>query len=504
VALHDALKNSNDIDAVWKKVKLKEIEKLITACAGLWFEVLSKQQIATNGDSVEINLLAVNRSDVAIQLNQISINGKEFVFNKELSKGTLLNENKKIIISNKQLNSQPYWLRAPYNIGLFEVNDLAEIGNAENMPALNANFIFSVSGKELEITLPVQYKIVDPAKGEIYQPFYVAPAVTATIQNEVLVFSGTESKTVQVKLKAFQQNAKGTVSLEVPKGWKTTPANINFSLTTAGNEQMVQFTIVPESTANTGVSKVKAVVTIEGKNSSYSYVDIKYDHIPQQILFPEACAQLVKIDLKRNKKLVGYLAGAGDKIPDALRQIGYTVNEITEDEILNNRLQKYEAIITGVRAYNTEERLKNWQPFLLKYVEQGGTLVIQYNTSQKIVTENLGPYPFKLSRDRVTEEDATVALLNAQHRTLTFPNKITTKDFDDWIQERGLYFPGDIDAKYTQLFSMNDTGEKPLNTSTIYAEYGKGKYIYTGLSFFRELPAGVPGAFRLMVNFLEQ
>jgi hypothetical protein len=157
-----------------------------------------------------------------------------------------------------------------------------------------------------------------------------------------------------------------------------------------------------------------------------------------------------------------------------------------------------------VRAYNTETRLKNWQPFLMKYVEQGGTLVVQYNTAYKLLTENLGPYPFKLSSDRVTEEDAVVTILNPQHKVLNFPNKITNNDFDGWIQERGLYFPTEIDAKYTKLFSMSDTGEKSLDNSTIYAEYGKGKFIYTGLSFFRELPAGVPGAFRLMVNFLEQ
>jgi len=504
VALHEALKTSNDIDEVWKKVKLKEIKKLIAACAGLWVEALSKQQIATHGDSIEINLLAVNRSDVAIQLNEISVNGEAFVFNKELNKGILLNENKKVLIPQQQQNSQPYWLRKNHGIGLFQVDDLLEIGNAENARPLNASFNFNINGKTIDIELPVQYKILDPAKGEIYQPFYVAPAVTATIQNEVFVFSGTESKTVQVKLKAFQQKAKGSISLEVPKGWKATPATINFSLVAAGNEQMVQFTVLAESTTNTGVSKLKAVVNIEGKNSSYSYVDIKYDHIPQQILFPEASAQLVKIDLKRNKKLIGYLAGAGDKIPEALKQIGYTVKEITEDEILNNRLQQYEAIIIGVRAYNTENGLKNWQPFLLKYAEQGGALVIQYNTSQKLVTDNLGPYPFKLSRDRVTEEDAAVTLLNAQHRALIFPNKITTKDFDGWIQERGLYFPADVDTQYTKLFSMNDTGEKPSDTSTIIADYGKGKYIYTSLSFFRELPAGVPGAYRLLVNFLEQ
>lgn len=504
VLLYDALKSNNEIDAVWKEVKLKEIKQLITACTGLWVEALSKQQIATNGDSVEVNLLAVNRSAVAVQLNNIVVNGENFSFNSALEKGVLLNENRKVIISEKQLNSQPYWLRNPHGIGLFQVNDLLEIGNPENAYPLSATFNITISGKEINIELPVQYKIVDPAKGEIYQPFYVAPAVTATLQNEVMVFTGNESKVVQVKLKTFKANTKGSISLQLPKGYKALPQSINFNLTEVGNEQIVEFNITAEANAPTGNATVKALINLNGTTSSYGFVNIQYDHIPQQLLFPEATAQLVKIDLKRNKKLIGYLAGAGDKIPDALKQVGYTVKEISEDEILNNRLQPYEAIITGVRAYNTETRLKNWQPFLMKYVEQGGTLVIQYNTSQKLVTENLGPYPFKLSRDRVTEEDAVVTILNPQHKALNFPNKITTKDFDGWIQERGLYFPTEADAKYTKLFSMNDAGEKPLDSSTIYAEYGKGKFIYTGLSFFRELPAGVPGAFRLMVNFLEQ
>jgi hypothetical protein len=504
ISLYDALKNSNDIDVVWKKVKLKEIEKLIVACSGLWFEALCKQQIASSGDSVEINLLAVNRSSIAMQLNHVAVNGKKFLFNTELQRGILLNENKKVIIDEKQPNSQPYWLREQHGIGLFQVNDLLEIGNPENPYPLKATFNITINGKEIEFELPIQYKIVDPAKGEVYQPFYIAPAVTATIQNEVMVFTGNESKVVQVKLKTFKANTKGNITLQLPKGYKALPQSINFNLAEAGNEQMVEFNITAEANAPIGNAMAKALINLNGTLFSYSFVSIQYDHIPQQLLFPEATAQLVKIDVKRNKKLIGYLAGAGDKIPEALKQVGYTVKEISEDEILNNRLLQYEAIITGVRAYNTETRLKNWQPFLMKYVEQGGTLVVQYNTAYKLLTENLGPYPFKLSSDRVTEEDAVVTILNPQHKVLNFPNKITNNDFDGWIQERGLYFPTEIDAKYTKLFSMNDTGEKSLDNSTIYAEYGKGKFIYTGLSFFRELPAGVPGAFRLMVNFLEQ
>lgn len=504
VTLYDELKINNDIDEVWKQVKLKEIEQLIAACTGLWVEALSKQQIVTAGDSVEVNLLAINRSDVTVQLNDITINNEKISFNKLLEKGILINENKKVMVAEMQQNSHPHWLKKPHGIGLFQVNDVLEIGNPENTPPLSAIFNIAINGKSVKIEVPVQYKTVDPAKGEIYQPFYIAPAVTATIQNEVMIFTGSESKVIQVKLKTFKANTKGSISLQLPKGYKSSPQNINFQLAEEGNEQMVEFNITAEANAPIGNTTVKAIINLNEINSSFGFVNIQYDHIPQQLLFPEATAQLVKIDLKRNKKLIGYLAGAGDKIPDALKQIGYTVKEISEDEILNNRLQQYEAIITGIRAYNTETRLKNWQPFLMKYVEQGGTLVVQYNTTYKLLTENLGPYPFKLSRDRVTEEDAVVTILKPQHNTLNFPNKITANDFDGWIQERGLYFPTDADPKYTKLFSMNDAGEKPLDSSTLYAEYGKGKFIYTSLSFFRELPAGVPGAFKLIVNFLEQ
>jgi hypothetical protein len=352
--------------------------------------------------------------------------------------------------------------------------------------------------------IPVQFKIVDPAKGEIYQPFIITPPVTATIENEVYIFTGSEKKDVNVILKTFQKDIKGTISLNLPDGWKCVPAFIDFKLPENGTEQLIKFSVYAESYAKTGMNEFSAIVNANGKISSHSYINIKYDHIPEQTLFPPASTKVVKIDLKKNGKLIGYIKGAGDKIPEALKQIGYDVKDVTEEEILNDNLKHYNAIITGVRAYNTETGFRNWQPHLMKYVENGGTLLIQYNTSQKLVMENLGPYPFRISRDRVTEEDAPVTILASQHPALNSPNKISSNDFDGWIQERGLYFPTEVDEHYTKLFSMNDSGEKPLDASTIVCSYGQGKYVYTSLSFFRELPAGVPGAYRLLVNLLEK
>jgi hypothetical protein len=505
VSLYELLNKTDLKNDSWKKIKLNEIKNLIAACSGLWLEALGKQSSVALGDSAEISLMAVNRSAINIQLNKIELNGIAIPFSKTLNSSELFNESKKIKTdAEKNSISQPYWLTEAHSTGLFTVKNQLLIGKPENAPALTATYFLTINGKDFRFDIPVQYKMVDPAKGEIYQPFIITPAVTATIENEVYVFTGTEKKEVNVKLKSFRQNVQGMVKLQLPKGWKCEPATIDFNLKETGYEQLMKFSVSADVAAIRGINEAKVVVTVDGIETSFGHINIQYDHIPQQTLFPAATTRLVKADLKKTGKLIGYINGAGDKIPDALKQIGYEVKEVSEEEILNNRLQQYDAIITGVRAYNTEARLKNWQSYLMKYVEAGGILLIQYNTNQKLVTENLGPYPFKVSRERVTEEDAKVSFLNPQHAALNVPNKITEQDFDGWIQERGLYFPSDIDARYEKLFVMNDTNEKPTDSSVILCNYGKGKYVYTGLSFFRQLPAGVPGAYILLVNLLEK
>jgi LmbE family N-acetylglucosaminyl deacetylase len=504
ISLYESVNKTDLKNDHWKQLKLNEIKMLIASCSGLWMEALGKQSFVALGDSIELNFLGVNRSTNDIKLKKVETNGFTYNFEKDLKDGELFSENKKIATQSKNNISQPYWLIKNHNIGRFKVSDQTLIGKPENDAALNANYFFSINGKEFVFNIPVQFKIVDPAKGEIYQPFIITPPVTATIENEVYIFTGSEKKDVNVILKTFQKDIKGTISLNLPDGWKCVPAFIDFKLPENGTEQLIKFSVYAESYAKTGMNEFSAIVNANGKISSHSYINIKYDHIPEQTLFPPASTKVVKIDLKKNGKLIGYIKGAGDKIPEALKQIGYDVKDVTEEEILNDNLKHYNAIITGVRAYNTETGFRNWQPHLMKYVENGGTLLIQYNTSQKLVMENLGPYPFRISRDRVTEEDAPVTILASQHPALNSPNKISSNDFDGWIQERGLYFPTEVDEHYTKLFSMNDSGEKPLDASTIVCSYGQGKYVYTSLSFFRELPAGVPGAYRLLVNLLEK
>ncbi len=231
-----------------------------------------------------------------------------------------------------------------------------------------------------------------------------------------------------------------------------------------------------------------------------------------QVYYTPAEVKLVPLDVKTTAKRVGYIKGAGDDVPQALEQLGVQVDMLDPAMITTESLKPYDAIVTGIRAYNTVKSLKQAQPILMKYVEDGGTLVVQYNTTPRfsmsgvedfvIDPATLGPYPMKITRDRVTVEEAPATFLDPKHPLLNTPNKITAADFDGWVQERGLYFLGELDPHYTPLIAWNDPGEQALNGGLITCDHGKGRFIYTGISFFRQLPAGVPGAYRLFANLI--
>jgi len=298
---------------------------------------------------------------------------------------------------------------------------------------------------------------------------------------------------------------KGSVKLLLPPGFRADKASIPYTLSGKGDEVEVTFQVSPVKVNGQNITDTMTVaVEANGKEYTNSITTIQYDHIPSITIFPPASARLVTVNLKYNGRRLGYIPGAGDKVAESLRQVGYSVTVLDEKEIMNGPLEQYDAIITGVRAYNTQPRLRYWQPRLLEYVKNGGVLVVQYNTNGGLVSNQLGPYPFSLSRDRVTDEAAPVKFLQPQNKLFSYPNTITAKDFDGWVQERGLYFPGNADGAYVKPLEMNDPGERALDGSTIVAAYGKGKYIYTGLAFFRQLPAGVPGAYRLFVNMISK
>ena len=357
-----------------------------------------------------------------------------------------------------------------------------------------------VGAIELNYELPVVYKRTDPVDGEVYRPLEIQPEVMVNVEASALVFANGEPKNVSVRAIAGRDGVKGELKLQLPTGWSYSPAKQMIDLTKKSDEQVFTFSISAPTNASEG--ELKAVATVNNKTYDRGKVVIAYDHIPTQTLYPVSSARVVKVDLKKKGEQIGYIMGAGDDIPASLEQIGYKVTLLGKDDVTAEKLAKYQAVILGVRAFNTVDWLSFKNKDLFEYVEGGGNLIVQYNTTGRLVTQEISPYELKISRDRVAVEDAEVRILAADHAVLNSPNKITNKDFENWVQERGLYFPDKWGSEFSAILSANDPGEDPRDGGLLIAKYGKGYYIYTGYSWFRELPAGVSGAYRIFANLI--
>lgn len=491
-------------DNHWINVKQNELTEAIAACAGLWYEANALTYASTPGDSVRVNVSAVNRSDFPVTWTNIRFNGArcDTVMQFPLKNNELKNFPFRLQLPNDLPYTQPYWLREPHEQGMYTVNDRQLIGLPEAPPVFAATFTFQLNGTSFQFTKPVNYKWTDPVEGEQYRPFEIRPPVMANLTENVYVFPGNQPKDVQVLLKAGKDNVQGEVRLALPATWKIEPQPIPFSFKNNEEETRVTFRVTPPAQAVADSLQV-LVRTSSGQEISQGMVSINYRHIPVQTLFPAAVAKAVRLEIATAGTHIGYLMGAGDDVPAALRQVGYRVTPLTEDDFRQaEALNQYDAIVLGIRAYNTVERIKFYQPKLLAYVQNGGTVVAQYATERGLAINQIGPYFLRLSRERVTVEEAPVKFLQPTHPLLNTPNKITKTDFAHWIQERGLYFADSLDTHYQTILSSHDPGEKPQPGGLVVADYGKGRFIYTGYAFFRQLPAGVPGAYRLFANLL--
>ncbi len=516
-------------------IKESELDELIKQCLGLRLEANAAQSSIVADQSVKFSIEALNRSDVQVELQKVkySFLRGDSTINKPLIKG------KPIVLElksccerntpntagfNYRNSTVPYWLAQPGTIGMYSVPDQQQRGAAENTAALNVICTIKlivpnqeVSGKakikfpndltSFEFAVPVQYKRTDPVLGELYQPLAVVPPVMVNIPAaRAYVFADQQPKQVPVTLRAGQAGVAGSLALQVPSGWQVEPATAAFSLKNKDDEQTINFTLRPLAGAAEGKAALRAVATVSGQSYSRGIQTIAYPHIPTQTLFPEATAPLVKLNVARgHTRTIGYLMGAGDEVPEALRQLGYTVSLLDPaTDLTAERLAKYDAVVLGVRAYNVLDRLKTQQPELLRYVENGGTMLVHYVVNYGTVLPEIGPYPLTLSADRVTVENTPVTFLNPGAAVLNVPNKLTPADFaTGWVQEQGLYYPSAWDNHYQTVIASHDPDETDKQSAILVAPYGKGRYIYTGLSLFRELPAGVPGAFRILANLVE-
>jgi len=374
------------------------------------------------------------------------------------------------------------------------------VGLPENPPEFPVEMVLQVNGQELRYTLDTKYRTVDPVAGEVRQPLVIAPPVFVKVADNVLVFATKQPKPVSVRVTATTGPVKGELKLAVPQGWGIDPTFVPIDLKGANAETVATFTVSPPDHDSEGT--LRAIVSTGGRDYSFERLRISYPHIGVQTLMPPAEVKLVRADIRKKGERIGYIPGAGDDVPESLQQIGYSVKILSEDDITAKNLAQFSAVVLGIRAYNTQERIANWLPELFAYVKAGGVVIAQYNTLAELKIEQFGPYPLEISRDRVTDEKADVRILAPNHSLMTSPNKITSKDFEGWVQERGLYFAKKWDPAWTQILSCNDPNEKPLDGGLLVAKFGKGYFIYTSYSWFRQLPAGVPGAYRLFANML--
>ena len=485
-------------DQYWKEIKMKEVEDLILQCSGLYIEMTTLSSKKSSEDSVSFNLEIINRSNIKMKLKSISC--KDFNFHKKFSKS--LKENQKNILKNKTIVpaklpiSQPYWLEKPSSLGAYNVDSLQLIGRAENNPSAEFLISVEVGDATIDYRRPLIFKWNDPVKGEQNKNWIVCPKVTANIDQKVMIFSNESAQKILVTVVAHSANQKGDINIIHPQGWKV-EGPTEYSLKTVDEELVLEYFISPNKNANSGVLKVQ----INGVDA-HAMNTIVYDHITEQRWFPKSELQLVHLNLNTVPKKIGYLMGAGDLVDQHLKILKYDINQISTKDLTLKDLKNYDVVITGVRFFNVEEKAPYIANLLLKYVSQGGNLIVQYNTSYRLKTKNFYPYPLQISRDRVTQEDAQVTFLNDSHPVMNFPNKLTKNDFNNWVQERGLYFPNAWSKDYQPIFSWNDFNEEPKKGSLLIAKYGKGYYTYTGISFFRQLPAGVSGAYKLLVNII--
>jgi LmbE family N-acetylglucosaminyl deacetylase len=486
----------------WSTLKAAETKEIIAACAGLYLEAVAENQQAVPGSSIKLKLEAINRSAIPMQLKSVSTlpDQKDFPQNKILT----LNSSNKIPLAleiQKSINyTQPYWLAKQGTLGMYTVSEQLNIGVPDILRELKVVFNMLINGVEIPFERTVVYKYNDEVKGEMYNFLDIVPEVTTSILDKVSLFKDRKNKTIAVKVKAGKNAVKGNLQLELPDTWIVSPKRIPFILDKKGAEQIVYFQVTPPNQADEAVAK--SIAIIDTIHYDKDQIIIDHNHITKQQVLKPAEAKFIRFDLKTNGERIGYIMGAGDEIPESLTQMGYKVTLLKPEDITPQKLATLDAVITGVRAYNTVQSLANKQSILFDFVKEGKTMLVQYNTPDVDLPQNIAPYPLKISTDRVTEENAEVRFLAPNHPILNFPNKITKKDFEGWKQEQGLYYPNEFDKAFTPILSSNDKGESPKKGALLVAPYGKGHYIYTGLSLFRELPEGVPGAFKLLSNMI--
>ena len=488
--------------------KRRLLDRIIAGCLGLTIDTTVARAEIVPGESVEVHHRVELLAEVPVRWTAVRYPslGRETEEGIDLVSGTpSLRDSTQTLPAGTPV-SQPYWLRKEGTPGMFQVDEASLIGQPENRPILPVEYQFEVAGQAIVLSDEPVEVTADPAGKEVRRRLEAIPPVSLHFPSGVALFAPSASREIAVEMVAYRAEASGLLHLDAPAGWKVAPEGQPFRLAVVGDRARLSFTVTAPPGPATAALSVWATLRGDGARFGTDRLEIRYSHIPPILLQPPAAMRAVCLDLAIRGHRVGYVAGAGDSVAESLEEMGYSVTRLTAADFVPERLKPFDALVIGVRAFNTRSDLAAGFPAILSYVEEGGTVVAQYNTPNNAPPGRLGPYPLSLSRNlpanRVTDENAPVTLLIPDHPAFTTPNRINRADFDGWVQERGLNFPSEWDSRYEALLACGDSGETPLKSGILVARYGKGYYVYTGMSWFRQLPAGVPGAYRIFANLV--
>ena len=493
-------------DSFWRNLKLQAINAIILDVARIDLEAHVAQKSVQPGEKIEIQLDVVNRGLTSVELGSISISNSDMYsvhLDTIITSNTVANLKFAPEVLRNSPYSSPYWLKQKHNRKQYTVVSNSDIGKPASDASMTVSLSVIVGDATLMIDLPVRYKEIKPEFGEYYEQFHILPSAALKINKSIEIFDSKQSKNVRVEVLLNKEQYDGILTITAPEGWSVSPKQLSLNWSKNQGTFPIDITVTPPAN-NQSKGYLSFELTSSFESHRLQQKHISYAHIDKQTLLTPAEIELSRIVMQKSNDKVGYIMGAGDKVFENLQDLGYDIELIPTSALKAQNLKRFKTIITGIRAYNVLYDLKANQELLFDFVRQGGNLIIQYNTANRwgAQFEKLAPYPMKLSYNRVTDEYAPVKLLNPKHRAMNYPNKISVRDFDGWVQERGLYFPETWSTNFTPLLEFQDKGEAPLKGSLLIAPLGKGNYIYTSLSLFRQLPEGVAGAYRLLSNLI--
>ncbi len=489
----------------WREKQRTRLRRLILACSGTYIEATTPSPSACPGDSLEVELELTHRSELPLKVKKVTVQEKDSTWGIEPEENKANFFRMKTGISEEAKITTHHWLERPSKAGSYRLpkESEASIIRAEPPAAVHAYLHLEMDGTRMRIKVPVEHKHRSRKHGGVYEPFRILPPITANSSGKAQVFPGPLSREVEVQYRSHRAEMEAEVGLELPDGWKAEPTSKKIRFEQKGARKKESFKVIPPQKASRG--KLVPYAKVNGTSYKKREDRVNYDHITPQLVVRKSGTELVQLGIGERKGKIGYIMGSGDDIPSALQQLGYTVELLPAHQLPSIELEEFDVIITGIRAFNVNESLRYNNEKLFKYAENGGHLIIQYNKDDDaLVTEKIAPYKLVPSGDhRVTEERAEATLLDPDHPIFNSPNEIDSSAFKGWVQERGLYFAGEWGAEFKPLISWHDKGEKPKKGGVLLAEHGKGSILYTGIAFFRQLPAGVPGAYKLFDNFVQ-